>query len=167
MREVAVMAEKVAGARRRLTEARKRLDGAIARAHERNRQLRHAATAARLPTHREELENVAQAVEDFAEAGRALSSCREQAEAAERDIAGRKEIIEEQTESCTEQAEALQARKDESAIQEERLRTQRQRSKPLCRRFSSRSRNPRNRSRKQRRRTTMRRRTRRNSETGF
>ncbi|MCQ9179866.1 TIGR02680 family protein [Streptomyces sp. IBSBF 2953] len=124
VREVAVVAEKVAGARRRLTEARKRLDGAIARAHEKNRQFRHAATAARLPTHREELENVTQAVDDFADAGRALSSCREQAEAAERDIAGRREIIEEQTGSCTEQAEALQARKDEFAVQEERLRTQ-------------------------------------------
>ncbi|MFD6812334.1 TIGR02680 family protein, partial [Streptomyces anthocyanicus] len=56
--QVAVVAEKAAGARRRLSEARKRLDGAIARAHEKNRQLRHAATAARLPTLREELDNV-------------------------------------------------------------------------------------------------------------
>ncbi|QNA72026.1 TIGR02680 family protein [Streptomyces sp. So13.3] len=124
VREVAVMAEKVSGARRRLTEARKRLDGAIARAHEKNRQLRHAATAAQLPTHREELDNVAQAIDDFADAGKGLSTCREQAGAAERDIAGRKEIIDEQTESCTEQGETLQARKDEFAVQEERLRTQ-------------------------------------------
>ncbi|PNE38509.1 SbcC/MukB-like Walker B domain-containing protein [Streptomyces noursei] len=122
--EVAVVAEKVASARRRLTEARKRLDGAIARAHEKTRQLRHAATAARLPTLREELDNIAQAIDDFAHAGNALSTCREQAEAAERDIAGRREIIEAQTESCSEQAEALQARKDEFAVQEQRLRTQ-------------------------------------------
>ncbi|WP_326812483.1 TIGR02680 family protein [Streptomyces scopuliridis] len=122
--EVAVVAEKAAGARRRLADARKRLDGAIARAHEKNRHLRHAATAARLPTHRAELDNVAQAINDFTNAGKALTTCREQAEAAERDIAGRKEIIEAQTESCTEQAEALQARKDEFAVQDERLRTQ-------------------------------------------
>ncbi|MEU3556372.1 TIGR02680 family protein [Streptomyces fragilis] len=122
--EVAVVAEKVAGARRRLIESRKRLDGAIARAHEKNRQLRHTATAARLPTVRGELDNVAQATDDFADAGKALSTCREQAEAAERDIVGRKEIIAAQTESCAEQAEALQARKDEFAVQEERLRTQ-------------------------------------------
>ncbi|MGW9410202.1 SbcC/MukB-like Walker B domain-containing protein [Streptomyces diastaticus] len=122
--QVAVVAEKAAGARRRLSEARKRLDGAIARAHEKNRQLRHAATAARLPTLREELDNVAQAIDDFADAGKALSACREQADAAERDIAGRKEIIEAQTESCSEQAEALQARRDAFAVQEERLRTQ-------------------------------------------
>ncbi|MFG2569797.1 TIGR02680 family protein [Streptomyces sp. NPDC048567] len=122
--EVAVVAEKVASARRRLTEARTRLDGAIARAHEKNRQLRHAATVTRLPTLREELDNIAQAIDDFASAGSALSTCREQAEAAERDIAGRREIIEVQTESCSEQAEALQARKDDFAVQEERLRTQ-------------------------------------------
>ncbi|MFD3756763.1 TIGR02680 family protein [Streptomyces sp. NPDC058622] len=122
--EVAVMAEKVAGARRRLTEARKRLDGAIARAHEKNRQLRHAATAARLPTRREELDNVAQTIDDFADAGTALSTCRQQADAAERDISSRKEIIEAQTESCTDQAEALQARKDDFSVQDERLRTQ-------------------------------------------
>ncbi|QTU65320.1 TIGR02680 family protein [Streptomyces scabiei] len=122
--EVAVVAEKVAGARRRLAEARKRLDGAIARTHEKNRQLRHAAAAARLPTLHEELNNVAQAIDDFADAGKALSTCREQATAAERDIAGRRDIIATQTESCAEQAEALQARKDEFAVQEERLRTQ-------------------------------------------
>ncbi|MBP5870546.1 TIGR02680 family protein [Streptomyces scabiei] len=122
--EVAVVAEKVTGARRRLAEARKRLDGTIARAHEKNRQLRHAATAARLPTVREELDKVAQALDDFAGAGKALSTCREQADAAERDIAGRRDIIATQTESCTEQAEALQARKDAFAVQEERLRTQ-------------------------------------------
>lgn len=122
--EVAVVAEKVAGARRRLTETRKRLDGTIARVHEKNRQLRHAATATRLPTVREELNNVGQAIDDFADAGKALSTCREQADAAERDIAGRMEIIAAQTESCSEQAEALQARKDEFAVQEERLRTQ-------------------------------------------
>ncbi|MGW0711257.1 TIGR02680 family protein [Streptomyces sp. NPDC002643] len=121
--EVAVVAEKVAGARRRLTETRKRLDGAIARAHEKNRQLRQAATAARLPTVREELNNFAQAIGDFADAGKALSTCREQADAAERDIAGRRGIIAAHTESCAEQAEALQARKDEFAVQEERLHT--------------------------------------------
>ncbi|MFF3125905.1 TIGR02680 family protein [Streptomyces sp. NPDC057908] len=124
VREVAVMAEKAAGARRRLIEAGKRLDSTIARAHEKNRQLRHTATAARLPTGREELAAVAQALADFANAGKALSSCREQAAAAERDITGRREIIEEHTQSCTEQAEALQARKDEFAVLAERLSTQ-------------------------------------------
>ncbi|MBQ0866346.1 TIGR02680 family protein [Streptomyces sp. RK75] len=124
VREVAVVAEKVAGARHRLTEARKRLDGAIAHTHEKNRRLRKAATAARLPTIREDLDDVAQAINDFADAGKALATCREQADAAERDIAGRREIIAAQTESCAEQAEALQARKDEYAVQGERLRTQ-------------------------------------------
>lgn len=122
--EVAVVAERVAGARRRLAQARKRLDGSIARAHEKNRQLRHAATAARLPSRREDLDAVSQAITEFTEAGQALSGCREQAEAAERDIASRNDIIAVQTTSCTEQAEALQARKAEFAVQEERLRTQ-------------------------------------------
>lgn len=124
VREVVVVAEKVTGARHRVAEARKRLDKAIARAHEKNRQLRHAATAARLPTLREELDITAQAIDDFAHAGQELSTCREQSEAAEHDIASRKEIIATQTESCTEQAEELQTRQDECSVQEERLRTQ-------------------------------------------
>ncbi|MFJ8954924.1 TIGR02680 family protein [Streptomyces sp. NPDC102381] len=123
-RKVAVTAEKLAGARRRLTEAGKRLDSAIARAHEKNRQLRHAATAAHLPAERTALATVTQALDEFTEAGKELSNCREQAEAAARDISGRNEIIEEHTQSCTEQAAALHQRKDDLAVLAERLSTQ-------------------------------------------
>jgi hypothetical protein len=124
LHQVALMAEKAADARRRLTEARTLVDRAIARAHEKQRQLRHAATAARLPTGREELNAVAHAIADFAEAGRALSDCRSRAEDADRDITGRNELIDDNTQSCMEQAEALQTRQDEFAVQAARLHTQ-------------------------------------------
>ncbi|MFF7309102.1 SDR family NAD(P)-dependent oxidoreductase [Streptomyces sp. NPDC008137] len=122
-RGVAVIAGNLAGARRRLEKARKDLDGAVARAHEKKRQLRHAATAARLPSTRSELNSVAQAITDFGTAGKGLAACREQIEESEKDLAGRKSIIDERTQSCVEQAEQLQLRRDKFAVLEERLRT--------------------------------------------
>ncbi|MFE9993000.1 TIGR02680 family protein [Streptomyces sp. NPDC005381] len=122
-RDVAVIAGNLAGARRRLEKARKDLDGAVARAHEKKRLLRQAATAARLPTTREELKGVAQAVTDFGAAGKELAVCRQQIDEAEKDLAGRKEIIEGQAQTYAEEAEQLQTRKDAFAVLEERLRT--------------------------------------------
>ncbi|AJT68705.3 hypothetical protein T261_7103 [Streptomyces lydicus] len=122
-RDVAVIAGDLAGARRRLKEARGELDGAVARAHEKKRLLRHAATAVRLPTTREQLDDVAQAVTDFGAAGKELASCQKQIKEKEQDLAGREESIEGLMTSLMEQAEELQERKDALTALEEELRT--------------------------------------------
>ncbi|MFI7337172.1 TIGR02680 family protein [Streptomyces sp. NPDC050085] len=121
---VAVAAQAVAGARQRHSGALTRLNEATARTHDLRRQLRHAAATARLPSRRDELSRVAQAIDDFTGAGRDLSACRVQAATAERDLTGRKKLLAAQSESWADQAAALKIQQEESTVQEARLATQ-------------------------------------------
>jgi uncharacterized protein (TIGR02680 family) len=120
--EVAVAAARLADARGRRETARTALDAAIAHTHDTKRQLRHAATAARLPDQRDELAAVERTVDDFVTAGHELHSTRTTIREVDSDLADRLTNITEQQEDYSEQTDALTTRKTDHEALAERLR---------------------------------------------
>ncbi|MFF6786830.1 TIGR02680 family protein [Streptomyces sp. NPDC012510] len=124
VRDVEVTAVQLAGARERRDVARRALDLAIANTHDTKRQLRRAATAARLPTQPEALAEVERAVNDFATAGDALHTTRSSIRDTDKDLDDRRGSIAEQSQDYAEQTEALNTRKADHEALVERLRTE-------------------------------------------
>ncbi|MGV9931850.1 TIGR02680 family protein [Streptomyces olivaceoviridis] len=124
VRDVEVTAVQLADARGRRDAAHRALDLAIANTHDKERQLRRAAAAARLPGQRDALVDVERAVNDFVRAGNDLHTTRSTIHDTENDLADRRESIKEQSQDYAEQTEALNTRKADYEALAERLRTE-------------------------------------------
>lgn len=143
VQQVGVAAGRLADARTRRTDAGKDLDAAIAETHDKERQLRRAAAAASLPTGSEDLTAVEYAVSDFATAAKDLHTGRTAITQTERDLTDRRKNITGLNADCTEQAEALQARKSDHEALAERLSTEEGTLDAPCGRSTHRSLRPR------------------------
>jgi Putative exonuclease SbcCD, C subunit len=107
-------------ARAEAEAARKLLDGAIAEADARTRQLRQAAAERRMPTAAETVDVIARAAAEFENAATALHAERATLARAEEDLAERIETVERQRKEYAEAEAALEeAERQQSALEEE------------------------------------------------